>query len=218
VYAVFLDVQGACVLVVGGGRVAERKVAGLVDEGAQVALVSPTATAGLRALAEAGRIRWHRRHFSEDDLACARLVFAATDSRAVNARVARAARARGIWVNVADSAEESSFLVPSVVRRGALEIAVSTGGKSPLVARQLRQELAARYGDEYGPFLDLLGELREMAEQSLPTEAARRALYTAAVESDALALIRRGQSESARRLVLALFEEQRRRSSATPSP
>jgi cobalt-precorrin 5A hydrolase/precorrin-3B C17-methyltransferase len=139
--------EGVPVLVVGGGAVGERKVAGLLAAGAAVRLISPQATAQLADWAEAGRIRWEARAYRAGELAEADapplLVFAATDQRAVNAQVASEAQAQGRLCNVADVPEEGTFHLPALQREAGLTIAVSTDGTSPARARQVRDQLAA---------------------------------------------------------------------------
>ena len=134
-YPVFLDLRDRPVVVIGGGRVAARKVAGLVEAGARVRVIAPQVAALLRAQ------RIERRRYRPGDLRGAVLAFAAANDRAVNHAVAVEARRRRIPVNVADSAEECTFLVPARLRRGDLQIAVSTSGRSPRLAKSLRQRL-----------------------------------------------------------------------------
>ncbi len=129
-------------VVVGGGRVAERKVRGLLAVGARVRVVSPRVTPQLRRWAEEGRLQWVARPYQSGDLAGARLAFAATDQRSVNAQVARDARGLGVWCNVADAPAEGDFHVPAVYRDDEVVLAVSTGGRSPRLARALRDHLA----------------------------------------------------------------------------
>lgn len=160
-YPVFLRLEGQPCLVVGGGAVAERKVRALLAAGASVRVVSPTLNEALAGLAREGRILYVRRGYRPGDLAGVLLVVAATASPALNTRIARECRARRILVNVVNAPEAGNFLVPAVLRRGALVIAVSTGGKSPLLARILRDELAARYGPEYAELPELVGGLRK---------------------------------------------------------
>jgi siroheme synthase-like protein len=137
-------IQGAPAVVVGGGRVAERKVRGLLAAGAAVRVVSPQATEPLRALAEAGRISWDARPYQAGDLdERPRLVFAATDQRDVNAQVARDAAAHGLLCNVADAPDEGSFHLPAVYRGAGVVLAVSTAGESPARAARVRDALAA---------------------------------------------------------------------------
>lgn len=136
-YPLFLDLRGRKVLVVGAGKVALRKVRGLLEAGADVTVVSPEGEPEFAPLP----VSWKRRRFRVSDVAGFALVFAATDDRAVNRKVGEAAAARGIWANVADAPEECDFLVPSRIRRGDLQVAVSTGGQSPRLAVGLRKKI-----------------------------------------------------------------------------
>ncbi|GAB6932937.1 precorrin-2 dehydrogenase/sirohydrochlorin ferrochelatase family protein [Calditerricola satsumensis] len=175
-YPVFLNLQGRPCLVVGGGAVAERKVHGLLAAEARVTVVSPAATDALRTLAERGAIRWLARPFEPDDVSGMALVVAATNRPEVNARVSEAAQRHGVWVNVVDQPERCTFFVPSVVRRGDLVLAVSTGGASPSLARRIRRELEARYGDAYAGYVANLAALRAYVQDRVADEATRRAL------------------------------------------
>ena len=136
-YPVFLDLRGREVLVAGGGKVALRKVKGLVEAGAIVTVVAPA----LEPEFETMPVTLRRRRFRGGDLKSQALVFAATDDRRVNQSIGRAAAAKAIPCNVADAPAECSFLVPARVRRGDLQIAVSTGGTSPRLAKSLRMRL-----------------------------------------------------------------------------
>lgn len=139
---VLTDLAGATAIVVGGGAVGERKVRGLLAAGAAVRLVSPAASPQLQAWAEAGQIRWERRPYAPGDLAGARLAFAASDLRAVNAQVACEAAERETLCNVADAPEEGSFHLPALHRGPDLTVAVSTGGAAPARAAALRDAIA----------------------------------------------------------------------------
>jgi precorrin-2 dehydrogenase len=136
-YPIFLDLTGKAVLVVGAGKVGLRKTRGLLEAGAEVTVVAPRCDAGFRSLP----VRWLPRRFRKSDLRGKALVFAATDDRKVNHRVAEEARRLGIPANVADAAGECDFLVPARVRSGDLQIAVSTSGRSPRLAVELRRKL-----------------------------------------------------------------------------
>jgi precorrin-2 dehydrogenase/sirohydrochlorin ferrochelatase len=159
-YPIFAVLEDQPCLVVGGGAVGERKVHDLMYAGARVTVVSRTLTPDLAALADRGEIRYLAADFDEAQVEGMALVMAATDDPEVNARVSAAAQGRGIWVNVADAPEYCTFIVPAMVRRGDLTLAISTGGASPALARQLREELQQHFGPEYGPYLDLLQRLR----------------------------------------------------------
>lgn len=196
-YPLFLDLQARRCLVIGGGTVAERKVLSLLEAGARVAVVSPSATPRLRELGGEGRIELHLRVFQDQDLAGAALVIAATDSPEVNASSAALCRAKNIPVNVASPPEESTFIVPSSVARGELLIAVSTSGASPALSRKIRKELEERYGQEYGTFLAMLRRLRKELPGQVRDEQERRRMYESVVESDVLDLLRQGRAEEA---------------------
>ncbi|MCC6443860.1 MAG: bifunctional precorrin-2 dehydrogenase/sirohydrochlorin ferrochelatase [Armatimonadetes bacterium] len=200
-YPILIELQGRPCLVVGGGVVAERKVKTLMEYGAQVRVMAPDATPLLLKWADAGTLRWERRAYAPGGLGDALLVMAATDSRAVNAEVAREAKAMGRLVNVADSPEESAFIVPSSIRREGLVISIATSGQSPTMARYLREELEKRFGPEYGPLTRLLGELRDRLkgrDERGRVEAIRRM-----VDEGILDLIREGRLEEARKKAIA---------------
>jgi len=137
------NLRGALVVMVGGGAVSARKLRGLLAVGAEVRLISPAVTPELRALADSGAITWHARAYQPGDLAGARLVFAATDQRAVNAQVADDAAALGLLCNVADDPRAGDFHLPAVHRAPGLLVAVSTAGASPARAKRLRDQIAA---------------------------------------------------------------------------
>ena len=141
------NLRGALVVVVGGGAVGARKLRGLLAIGAVVRLISPAVTPELRALADSGAITWHARAYQPGDLTGARLVFTATDQRAVNAQVADDAAALGLLCNVADDPRAGDFHLPAVYREPGLLVAVSTAGASPARAKRLRDQIAAWLAD-----------------------------------------------------------------------
>jgi precorrin-2 dehydrogenase / sirohydrochlorin ferrochelatase len=159
-YPIFLDLADRPCLVVGGGPVAERKVESLLAVGAHVTVVSPTVTARLAAWVRAGRVAHRARGYRVNDLAGLQIVFVATDDEAVTRAVAAAARARGIWVNAADQPARCDFILPSVIRRGRLAVAVSTGGASPAAARAIREELEGYLTERHAALVDLAAETR----------------------------------------------------------
>jgi len=172
-YPVFLDLRGLPVLVVGAGGVAARKVRALLQARARVTVVAPRF--GPR-FTELRGLRRRRRAFRAQDLRGARLVFAATDDRALNTRVAVLAERRGVWANVAAPPEAGRLLVPACLRRGRLCIAVSTAGVSAAAARALRREWALRLGPSWGAFLDLLASRRARILKLVPDPRRRRRL------------------------------------------
>jgi len=159
-YPIVLDLEGRACLVVGGGVVAARKAAGLLDASARVTVVSPRLAPAVRSLVDDGRARWWPREYAAGDLSGFALVMVATADRAVNAQVVADARARGVWVNCADDPEHCDFALPSVLRRGLLTVAVSTGGASPAVARRVREELEAMLPPEYAALTEAMADAR----------------------------------------------------------
>jgi precorrin-2 dehydrogenase/sirohydrochlorin ferrochelatase len=202
-----VDLTGKRCLIVGGGVVAERKVARLLECGAAVEVVSPAVTSRLKALASSGRLRLRRRPIRPSDFEGAFLVFVTTNDPEVNRRAAEVARRHGGLVNVADDPATCSFHVPSVVRRGDLAIAISTGGGSPALAKKLRQRLEQSIGPEYTALLGALRALRERAQQTIPDPKARQAIYRRAVESDLYDRAAAGDSTAVRARIDELIRE-----------
>ncbi len=172
-FPVFLDLRGRRCLVVGGGAIGERKAMALLECGARVTVVAPVVTTGLAALAAARRIIHRPRRFETRDVRDAALVIAATGSTAVDGAVTAAARRRRVLVNVVDRPAECDFIFPSVLRRGGLQIAVSTGGRSPALAREIRQALEAVVPEDYAEFVERVARARASARRSARTAAGR---------------------------------------------
>jgi precorrin-2 dehydrogenase/sirohydrochlorin ferrochelatase len=196
-YPVFLVLRDRPCVVVGGGEVAERKALSLLEAGADVTVVSPTLTPKLAGLAHTAKINHIPRAFEEHDLTGMFLAVAATDSPEVNTAVGRLCRKKHILVNVVAPPEESSFLVPSVVERGDLAIAISTGGASPGLSKRIRQELEDKYGREYEGFLARMAVLRKRLMDEVPDEKDRRDIMSAVLDSDALYLLKNGEPHEA---------------------
>ena len=194
-------------VVVGGGAVAARKVAGLRQAGAKPIVISPTLCPELETQAAQGGIEVVRRPYQQGDLTGARLVIAATDDPAVNEAVCREAQAVGCLVNVVDDPAHCSFFVPAVVRRGALTIAISTGGKSPTLARRIRQQLESLFDSAYGPLLDLLSRLRPTVQAAVSEPRRRAAFWEQLLDSDALDRLRAGDEAGAIAQAEALLQE-----------
>lgn len=160
-YPINIDIRGRSVTIVGGGAVAERKCRTLVEAGARVKLIAPRISRGLRSLLEKGKIEHLEREYRRGDLAGAYLVFVATGNKAISRAAAEEAAEWRIPANMADMPERSDFTTPSTVARGDLLLTVSTGGKCPVLARDIREELDLRYGEEYALALRILGAVRE---------------------------------------------------------
>ncbi len=206
-YALFADLAGRPCVVVGGGIVAQRKVARLLHCGAQVTVISPDMTARLRALARTGAIRHVARRFRPADLRGAWLVFAATDEAAINQSVYRTASRARIFANVVDRPALCSFIAPSIFTRGALTVAVSTGGASPTVAKRLRRVLGRTIGAEYVPMLRLLSNLRGMAKQQLPSYNDRKRYFDQLVQGRVFELVRAKRVPQARKEAMRLLDK-----------
>ena len=192
-YPVNLNVAARRCLVVGGGRVAARKAAGLAACGAEVHVIAPEISDELRSLAG---VTVEERAYASGDVAGYRLVITATDDPVVNAEVYADGEAAGVWVNSADDPENCSFTLPAVVRRGPLTVAVSTSGRSPALASWLRTRLADEIGPEYEVLLDLLSAARERVRAT--GRSSESVDWQKALDSDMLALIRAGEVQQAR--------------------
>jgi len=201
-YPVFLNLKGERCLVVGGGAVAERKVHSLLECGARVKVVSPRVSPSLLKLAAEGIIELEQRGFNPDDLNDLRpgrgLIFGATDDAQVNECVFNEALLRGLAVNIVDNPKLCTFIVPSVLRRGSLSIAVSTGGKSPLLARRIREKLEELWGPEYEELVELLGKCREKVLAEVKSETERQAVFSRLVDDIVFPLAEQGRFEEAK--------------------
>ncbi len=165
-YPVFWSIADKKCVVVGGGEVAQRKVTRLLSCGAKVFIISPQLTPALARLADENIIRHLARDYAIEHIYGAFLVIGATDDDEINAAVARDARERGIPVNIVDDPQKCDFILPSLVERGELTIAIGTGGNSPALARRLREELEKSYGEEYTNLTGILGQLRPKMEKN----------------------------------------------------
>lgn len=190
-FAAFLDLRGRPALVVGGGAVAARKVETLRQSGARVTVVSPELHPDLAALARQQAIIWEPRGYRPGDCHGMALVIAATDGAGTNSQVAREAQSNGIWVNVVDCPQESSFIVPAVVHRGSLSLAVSTGGASPALAARLRRRLEEQFGPEWEGYLEFLRAARRAVLAAVPDGAQRARILRGLAEADLLDAVAR---------------------------
>jgi siroheme synthase-like protein len=199
-YPVFLEMKQRRCVVIGGGRVAERKVEGLVAAGASVTIISPAITEGLRRLLTQGAIRHLAREHRSGDLAGYELAFVAMDDPELNVAACREARSRYVWVNSADDPAQCDFILPAVIRRGDLAVALSTGGVSPAVTRAIREELDEYLTADYAVFVQVAGEVRrELRARSVSPDA--RA-WNRALQGDFRRLVKEGQPWQAKELLL----------------
>ena len=205
-YPVFIKVMDKAILVVGGGKIAERKVHALLEHGARITIVSPDLTPRLQEWAAQGRVIWRRGRFAPADLDGVRLAICATNDGAVNCQVAEEADARGVWLNVVDKPDLCEFIVPSAVRQGDLTIAISTGGSSPALAKKIRRELEAQFGPEYAQFLTLLRKIRPFIQRDIAEESERMAIFSELAHSSALGLMDSGRQQEAEREVRQILD------------
>ncbi len=192
-YPVNLDLRDRRVLVVGGGPIAARKADGLLQAGAVVTVVAPTAVA---EIAEDPDIRWHAREYRRGEVASYRLALTATDDPAVNAQVARDGDGANVLVNSADDPANCAFILPAVVTRGDLQITVSTNGRSPAMARWARRRLESIFTDVHARLLDVLGEVRDEARAQLGTS--ELAGWDDAIDAELIDLVTDGDLDGAR--------------------
>ncbi len=199
-YPVSLQLEGRPCVVVGGGPVAERKVMNLLAAGARVTVITPEATSAIVALAETHEVIHHRREYRPGDLCGTFLAIAATDDPELQVAVAADADAERVLLNVVDRPALCSFIVPAVLRRGLVTVAVSTGGASPILARRLRDDVSKHVGAEYGRFARIMGALRER----LAPGPARGQLFDALVHSPMLEHLREGRTKEVDALLQSL--------------
>jgi siroheme synthase-like protein len=202
-YVACLRLSGRRCVVVGGGAVGLEKVEGLLACDGDVTLVAPEAEPALDEYAREGSIAWERRGYRSEDLDGAFLVIASTDVTDVNIQVFEDAEARAMLVNVVDVPPLCNFILPAIVRNGPLAIAISTAGASPALAKRMRDEIAAEYGEPYARLAILLNEVRGWAKASLPTYQDRKAFFEGIVngEPDPIELLRAGDENAARALI-----------------
>jgi precorrin-2 dehydrogenase / sirohydrochlorin ferrochelatase len=200
-YPILLDLEGKKVLVVGGGKVAQRKIETLIEHGALVQVIARTLDPHIASMAEKGLIHYAGQDFSESLLDGVFLVIAATSDASLNRLVSDKAQQKGLLVNAVDQPSECNFIVPSVLRRGDLVVAVSTSGKSPAFARKVREDLEKRFGHEFELFLTLMGNLRERILSQGLSQELNRELFEKLVASHILASIRDDDWERAASIV-----------------
>lgn len=205
-FPALLDVSGWDCVVVGAGRVAGDRAVRLAGAGARVRLIAPHLGAAAGTAVADGRVRHEARGYRDGDLDGCRLVVVATDDPDVNAAVAREAARRGVLCNAAGGHDAGDVIVPAVVRRGDLTIAVSTGGASPTLAAVVRERIEGTFGPEWAEMLALFARLRDDLRSRHPDPAGRAARVRAVLESDVGEILARGRTEDAERRARSLME------------
>ena len=200
-YPLLLDIESKTCLVVGGGGVAARKIGSLLKCGAKVRLVAPEVSPETEKVISGGGIEHLNRPFEPGDVEGAALVIGATDNESVNRAVYEEAKSRNVPVNIVDQPHLCTFIVPSVVRRGDLTIAISTSGKSPAVSKRLRKHLENEFGEEWAEYLNMMGAAREKTLGAIADPAKREEVFNRLADSNLLDRIRDNDMEGAKRLV-----------------
>lgn len=200
-YPIYIQLREQPCVVIGGGKIAEGKVEGLLAAEANVTVISPELTLPLQELATQNQIAYLARAYQPGDLTGAFLVICATDQPEINHQVWQEATANRQLVNVVDDTPRCSFIAPSILRKGDLTIAISTSGKAPALAVRLKERLQRELGPEYERFLELAGELREPLARHILDFETRKALWYELVDSEILDLLASGEETSARELI-----------------
>jgi len=196
-YPIYLDIEGRNVVIIGGGNVCARKAETMMNYGARVTVVSPEFTDEIEQWAKEGCLQLKRKKYDETDLDDANIVIASTDDETVNTQIATDCRKRRIPVNVVDVTPLCEFIVPAIIEKGSIQIAVSTGGKSPALARTLKEDLQRTIGPEYDEVNRLLGSLRDAAKKKLPTDVDRKRFFDGIIAQGILDMLRKGRRRDA---------------------
>lgn len=207
-YPILVDLQGKDVLVVGGGAVARRKIDILLKNGARVHVIARELHPALDTYVKEGRIEKLGKEFEDNALDAYFLVIAATDDRRLNHEIGTKAKAKGLLVNAVDQPSDCNFIVPSVLRRGDLLVAVSTSGKSPALAKKVRENLEGLFGDEYGHLLALMGSVRrEVLSQGLSQEENRK-IFHRIVDSPILEALQKADWKAAADILAGILHRE----------
>lgn len=206
-YPIYIDIEERDVVIIGGGNVCARKAETMMRYGACVTVVAPDLTTEIEQWADDGKLTVRRKQYEESDVEGATIVIASTDDQSVNERVAADCRRRRIPVNVVDVTPLCEFIVPAIVESGSIQIAVSTAGKSPALARTLKEDLQRLIGPEYAELNDALGTLREGAKSALPTDADRKRFFDGILARGVLDMLRDGRRHEAYQTIAAACEE-----------
>lgn len=206
-YPVFLDLLNKKCIIIGGGKVAERKCLSLLKAGARVAVISPELTRRLEVCRVKGLIAHIKRDYRKGDIRSAYLVIAATDSEETNKRVAAEASGRNVLLNVADNPELCNFIAPSVIGSRSLIIAISTSGVSPAVAKAIRIELEGLYGRDFSGYLEFLKKIRPEIIKKVTDKRKRETLLKKMASAGILSVLRGKGFKEAKKTALNYLKE-----------
>jgi precorrin-2 dehydrogenase/sirohydrochlorin ferrochelatase len=200
-YPIYVELHEQPCIVIGGGKIAEGKVEGLLTAGAQVTIISTSLTSHLHTLVEQNKVAYISRIYQHGDLAGAFMVICATNQTEINHQVWQEASTNRQLVNVVDDTPRCNFIAPAILRKGDLNIAISTGGKAPALAVRLKERLQKEIGPQYERFLELSGQLREPLARNIPDFEARKKLWYKLVDSDILELLSQDNEPAALDLI-----------------
>ena len=198
-FPLFLKLKRRKCLVVGAGEIGQGKIAGLLEVRADVHVVAPAATKRVKEWNRDGIVRWSKRDFEDSDLDGCFLIVAATSSSELHKEIFRLAQQRGVLCNVVDVPELCDFYYPAVVRRGSLQIAVSTGGESPALAQRLRKKLEKQFGPEYAEWVKYLGESRRKLNASSENAMEKKSKLHSMVSESSFRTFQKGRQKKAKR-------------------
>ena len=196
-YPIYIDIEDRSVVIIGGGQVCARKAETMMKYGARVTVVSPEFTEEIERWGREEKLALKRKSYDESDLDGANIVIASTDVQRVNEKIAADCRRRRIPVNVVDVTPLCEFIVPAIMEKGSIQVAISTGGKSPALARTLKKDLQRMIGPEYAEVNDVLGTLREGAKDVLPTDVDRKDFFDGILARGILDMLREGRRKDA---------------------
>jgi precorrin-2 dehydrogenase/sirohydrochlorin ferrochelatase len=194
-YPICLDVKDKRCVIVGGGEVSARKIGFLLNCMADIVVISPQINEEINKFVQEKKIEWIDRDYKSNDLKGAFLVIIATNDQGLNKEISQKSRDLGILVNMASSAEDSTFILPAVLNRGSLSIAISTEGKSPALAKKIRDDLSSMFGKEYIRFVDLLGSLRQTVKNTFDNQLKRSIIWNKLLTSELLELLKKGRTD-----------------------
>ena len=204
-YPVMVDLTGKEVLVVGGGSVAGRKVETLLEYGAVVNVVSRELSQDIKTYVDGGKVRYLGEEFSMVFLKDMFLVIAATDDMELNHRISQVAEEKGMLINAVDQPADCNFIVPSIIKKGDLIVAVSTSGKSPALAKKIRKELTDYFGDEYDLFLRIMGKIRNEVLASGSDQKENSRIFHSIVDSELFEAVKNGELGNAAQILTEIL-------------
>ena len=202
-YPVFLNLTERRCVIIGGGQIAEGKISKLLDSGAKIIVISPDATQGIRGFAERGQIEFDLRKYQEGDLQGAFLAIAATNDRVVNQEIFEEAEKQGILLNAVDDMPRCSFIAPSIVERGPVTVAISTGGASPALARKLREKMEVSSALDWADATSVLSKARQIIKDKQITVDPQR--WQCCMTDELLTMIQAGHENEALDLLMDLL-------------